>query len=548
MKIKHFLIFLFLIGFQTSILSKQSTQYLVKTTDSIPPSTTVKKQLTPKEIKAVYIKDVNFDTKSCFQIMKGVIYNAGDKKPMHHVRIVLSLNNKIIQNILTDNTGGYTLKLLCNKTYDLKINIVGFEGKSITFKSDIQSNTTIKKDFHLDGAYCYQTISGTIKSAKDASLISGAYVSLLKNNKKIKTVKTLKDGTYAFSLDCYKTYTIEVEKEHFKGNSILFNTSLVPQISLIKHLTLRNLDCTKTIKGIVRNTQFNTLLNKVKVELSKSGQFIKSTQTNAAGEFYFDLACNSVFTVSLKKENYSKVMRAVETDSNSKIQTQITFELKHLDCKQTIKGVLINSQTNTVEAGVALQFFNDNKLIETITTGADGTFTFEAECSKSYKVTTEKQLYTDSSQYFVTNRKNKALVYKTIKISPVLDFVQIRKTLMLKVNPNNLTFVLNKNTLTVALKKELYKITALLEKHPNIKLEINIHTDSRANDNLNMTLSKQRAKTIIDYLVHNGISIDRLTGDGYGETQLLNRCANGIKCKNYEHLKNKRIEFIVLNN
>ncbi|MBL4744951.1 MAG: OmpA family protein [Flavobacteriaceae bacterium] len=546
MKIKFTLIILFLIGLQTALFSMESPELLTQVTDSISPNKNLKNQLTPTEIKAVIIKDVNFDVNTCFQIMQGVIYNSGDHKPMHHVRMTLSLNNKVIKEIITDYTGGYQLKLLCNKTYDLKIKITGFEEKSITFKSDIKSNTIIKKDFQLDGAYCYQTISGTIKSSLNGQYIAGASVSLLKNNKKIKTVTTLEDGIYSFSLDCYKTYTIEVVKEHFKSNTVLFNTSLVPQMTLIKHLTLKSVKCTKTIYGMVRSESSNTPLKEVNVELSKDGEFIKTIQTNAAGKFTFDLSCNSVFTVSLQKENYKKIMRAIETDSNDKKAGAFEFQLKRLGCTQLLEGIVKNSYTNKVESGVILQFFTSEKLIKTITTGADGTFTFNTDCKKSYKVTTSKKFYTDGSQYFVSGIKNNSKIHKTIKVSPILDFVQVREILMLKVNPNNLTFVLNKNTLTPALLKELYKITALMEKHPYIRLEINIHTDSRANDSFNMSLSKQRAKTIIEYLINNGISSDRLTGDGYGETQLLNHCSNGVKCKNYEHLKNKRVEFIVL--
>ncbi|PCI03800.1 MAG: hypothetical protein COB81_03170 [Flavobacteriaceae bacterium] len=548
MKTTHIVILFLLIGFQTSVMSMDYNGLGTQVNDSISPNGIAKKQLTPKEIKNVIIADTDFNRYSCFQIMQGVIRNTADNKPMHNVHVILSLNGKVIKKIVTDNTGQYQLKLLCNKTYDLKIKITGFEGKTITFKSDIKTNTIIKKDIYLDGAYCYQTISGTIRSSKNATLISGASVTLLKNNKKIKTVKTLEDGTYSFSLDCYKTYSVEVEKEHYTANSILFNTSLVPQMALIRHFSLQTINCTKTINGVVKNEKTNTPMNNVDVELSKDGRFVKATTTNTSGKFSFDVPCNSVFTLSLQKLNFQKLMRALESDSNDKKARNVEFKLKPLDCKQIIKGIVRNSSNNSIESDVKLQFFNANKLVKTITTGVDGSFTFNAECFKSYKVTTSKPFYTDGSQYFVSGNKNNSIVNKTIKISPVLDFIQVREMLMVKVNPNNLSFVLNKNTLTDALIKELNKVITIMEKHPYIRLEINIHTDSRANDNLNMSLSKERAQKIIDYLISKDISSDRLTGDGYGETQLLNHCSNGVKCKNYEHLKNRRIEFIVLDN
>lgn len=49
----------------------------------------------------------------------------------------------------------------------------------------------------------------------------------------------------------------------------------------------------------------------------------------------------------------------------------------------------------------------------------------------------------------------------------------------------------------------------------------------------------------IQYLVDRGISRSRLTGKGYGETQLVNHCSNGVKCSDWVHEQNRRSEFII---
>ncbi|HRN99190.1 MAG TPA: OmpA family protein, partial [Flavobacterium sp.] len=61
----------------------------------------------------------------------------------------------------------------------------------------------------------------------------------------------------------------------------------------------------------------------------------------------------------------------------------------------------------------------------------------------------------------------------------------------------------------------------------------------------NEKLSDRRAKSTIGWLVKNGISADRLTGRGYGETQLVNRCADNVPCSEDEHQLNRRSEFII---
>src|SRR5690606_12483757 len=66
---------------------------------------------------------------------------------------------------------------------------------------------------------------------------------------------------------------------------------------------------------------------------------------------------------------------------------------------------------------------------------------------------------------------------------------------------------------------ELEKLLAALNQYPTLKLEIRSHTDSRGNDAYNKALSQRRATSTLKYLVENGISEDRLSAVGLGETE-----------------------------
>ena len=92
----------------------------------------------------------------------------------------------------------------------------------------------------------------------------------------------------------------------------------------------------------------------------------------------------------------------------------------------------------------------------------------------------------------------------------------------------------------------LDKVINILIKYPTIKLEIKSHTDSRAPDNYNMNLSDKRAKSTIRYIINSGIDPNRISGRGYGESELINKCKNGVKCSEDEHQLNRRTEFIVI--
>mgnify|MGYP000598538453 CR=1 FL=1 len=101
--------------------------------------------------------------------------------------------------------------------------------------------------------------------------------------------------------------------------------------------------------------------------------------------------------------------------------------------------------------------------------------------------------------------------------------------------------------LTPASKKTIDDTLLPILADSNVSIEIMSHTDSRGNDDYNMSLSQQRANSVVNYLVNKGISRSRLSAKGYGESRLKNRCANGVECSEAQHQQNRRTEFRVIN-
>ncbi|MEM9525822.1 MAG: OmpA family protein [Bacteroidota bacterium] len=90
------------------------------------------------------------------------------------------------------------------------------------------------------------------------------------------------------------------------------------------------------------------------------------------------------------------------------------------------------------------------------------------------------------------------------------------------------------------------RLLTLLRDRPAIRIQINAHTDSRGGAASNQDLSERRAQSVANYLVGKGINRGRLVTRGYGESQLKNRCADGVNCSEAEHAVNRRTEFRVL--
>ena len=107
---------------------------------------------------------------------------------------------------------------------------------------------------------------------------------------------------------------------------------------------------------------------------------------------------------------------------------------------------------------------------------------------------------------------------------------------------DNIYYDLDKSFIRDDAKPALDKLVGILKQYP-INVELGSHTDSRASFKYNITLSQKRANAVVDYLIANGIDARRLTYKGYGETMLINKCADGVPCSEAEHQANRRTEF-----
>ena len=86
---------------------------------------------------------------------------------------------------------------------------------------------------------------------------------------------------------------------------------------------------------------------------------------------------------------------------------------------------------------------------------------------------------------------------------------------------DNIFFESNKSELKISSKIELQKVLKLLQKNPELKIEISGHTDSDGEDDFNLELSDERASSVVNWLIENGISRIRLTYKGFGESKAI---------------------------
>jgi outer membrane protein OmpA-like peptidoglycan-associated protein len=115
-----------------------------------------------------------------------------------------------------------------------------------------------------------------------------------------------------------------------------------------------------------------------------------------------------------------------------------------------------------------------------------------------------------------------------------------------EVEINNIYYESNSAKLNDKSKEELDKLVQWLKDNSNLLVEIGSHTDSRGETKANQVLSLARAKSVVEYLAGKGITKERMTAVGYGESKLRNSCGNDVECPEAKHAKNRRTEFKVI--
>ncbi len=131
----------------------------------------------------------------------------------------------------------------------------------------------------------------------------------------------------------------------------------------------------------------------------------------------------------------------------------------------------------------------------------------------------------------------------TLLANVELEPVEIEKTFELK----NIYYEYNKWNITEKAAIELDKVVLLLKDNPALVVELGSHTDSRGKTAYNQELSNKRAKSAVDYIVAvGGIDRKQIAHQGYGESQLVNGCADGVECSERKHQENRRTEIKII--
>jgi outer membrane protein OmpA-like peptidoglycan-associated protein len=179
-------------------------------------------------------------------------------------------------------------------------------------------------------------------------------------------------------------------------------------------------------------------------------------------------------------------------------------------------------------------FFLDKARNEVLVlkTDENGEYCTSVEANTDYTILGKKSSYMDDCTHLII--KEDAVDPEVLILAPY----EIDQVFTIE----NIYYDLDKWYIRPDAEPALDNLVKIMKEHP-ISIELGSHTDCRASDEYNIELSQKRAEAAIRYLVLNGINSARMTAKGYGETKLVNECADGVDCTEEQHQENRRTEF-----
>lgn len=275
----------------------------------------------------------------------------------------------------------------------------------------------------------------------------------------------------------------------------------------------------------------------------------KSLQTSFLGlvllSIFYSFTINYTITEPTKGRDSQLFMLGFEifrTDESPLNHTDIKIEIyDHQLGKTIIKRDYKEMRTNK---------FSSTNLFENLQYGHDLTLVIQApnfyskEISISFdSLSSIKSLFhvkgLDTPPYDINGE------YADRYIFPVkLDSIEIGAELVIP----NIYYEYNSDELEVGSLWVLDSVSRIIANNPALTIELGGHADARGRDQYNLELSQRRVNKVKAYLVRQlgGNADDRLIAHGYGESQLLNQCSNGVICGEQAHKENRRTTFKVL--
>lgn len=221
-------------------------------------------------------------------------------------------------------------------------------------------------------------------------------------------------------------------------------------------------------------------------------------------------------------------------------------EIRKLNNSSEVSGLVTDKVDHQKIVNVNISVFDSNyKLIDSCKSDSKGFYKMNLDVDKVYYIRYEKQGYETKEAGIATS--SSVSLDMPVVLDQLIKPVGIGTDLASIINIPEIYFDKDKFQVRNDAEFQLQKIVEIMNEYPEISIEIRSHTDSRQSKDYNLRLSNKRAKATLEKLIEMGVAPEKLKSKGFGESELINYCSDGITCSEEEHQANRRSEFVIVN-
>jgi outer membrane protein OmpA-like peptidoglycan-associated protein len=207
-------------------------------------------------------------------------------------------------------------------------------------------------------------------------------------------------------------------------------------------------------------------------------------------------------------------------------------------CKGLLQATVKNAKNNTVLADSRVLVLDvNNTILDSRMSDKKGEVSYEVDCQKPYLLEVHKDGFITKS--FSVAAIEKGVVSIEAAIDPIGVTVTEKEIIL-----NPIYFEYDKSDITKQGAAELDKLVYVMSQNDALVIYVKSHTDSRGTDDYNLGLSDKRANATIQYIISKGISANKVSGKGFGESEPKVVC--GVLCTPEELALNRRSEFMIV--
>jgi outer membrane protein OmpA-like peptidoglycan-associated protein len=328
----------------------------------------------------------------------------------------------------------------------------------------------------------------------------------------LKFLNNPTNGEYQFFLPAGNNYLVDFNKQGYSHRFINIDASNNVKNELISKDIFLYKDV-NLILNVFDDEIFKPVDATIEIRNSKNQVIDLKTEKLETGRYKINIPLGDTYLFLVQAEYFEP--QTFEFDLTGIVQ----FDEFERDAELAVKKVdfqidIADEESQTgIPVEVVITNLDNNEVIRTTAiANSEGKYIVKLREGDRYNVSVSPKGY---SYYNTTVDLKKKGSSKKLDVK----LKQLKEDT--KLTLNNITFEVNSADLNMSSFEELNRVLKFLLDNPNIKIEISAHTDNVGSDAYNLRLSKRRAQSVMDYLIENKVSPDRIISQGYGKNKPL---------------------------